>query len=72
MKSYKKLINILNSMPRLESVMLTFQDNFINKEKVTFLDENFSMMRLKSLTLRNLSYFIWPKQKVSIKLEKIE
>lgn len=61
MKSYKKLINILNSMPRLESVMLTFQDNFINKEKVIFLDENFSMMRLKSLTLRNLSYFIWPK-----------
>lgn len=27
MMSYKKLMNILKSMPKVETVMLTFQDN---------------------------------------------
>ena len=37
-----------------------------------FLDDAFSKMKVKSLTLRNLSYFIWPDWKIKITEEGIE
>ena len=36
------------------------------------LDENLSRLKLKSVTLRNLSYFIWPEGKIKMSEEGIE
>ncbi len=72
MKDYRKIVEQLMLMPRIETVMFTFQDNFLSREKLHFLDEAFSKMKVKSLTLRNLSYFMWPDWKIKITEEGIE
>lgn len=46
--------------------MFTFQDNFLNRHKFQFLDEKLSRMNIKSVTLRNLTYFMWPKCKIDV------
>ena len=52
--------------------MFTFQDNFLTKQKLQLFDESFSRMKLKSLTLRNLSYFMWPDSKIKISDEELD
>ena len=71
-KDYRKIVEQMMLMPRLETVMFTFQDNCLSREKLHFLDEAFSKMNLKSLTLRNLSYFMWPDGKIKRTEEGIE
>jgi hypothetical protein len=52
--------------------MFTFQDNYLNQQKLQLLDENLSRLKLKSVTLRNLVYFIWPDGKIKMSEEGIE
>ncbi len=52
--------------------MFTFQDNYLNQQKLQLLDENLSRMKLKSATLRNLSYFIRPDRKIKMSDQEID
>ncbi len=52
--------------------MFTFQDNYLNQQKLQLLDENLSKLKLKSATLRNLSYFIWPEEKIKMSDQVID
>ncbi len=58
--TYKKVIDHLKKMPNLTTLMFTFQDNNLNKQKLELLDVSLSRLSIRSATLRNLAYFIWP------------
>lgn len=55
---YDTLVKIVERFKNVETLIINFQDNDIDKQKMERMDDSFSRTSIKTVVFRNLTYFI--------------